>query len=87
MQPTIPFGEKIAGLQTYIYNASNLIVPLQTLLLKKSFLACRPQATFQNILCIRLLLHLRVVNDQAEPTIETISMLQVDVGSATVSAA
>ncbi|KLO12894.1 hypothetical protein SCHPADRAFT_940859 [Schizopora paradoxa] len=33
------------------------------------------QSAFQNVLCVRLLLHLRTVNDEAEPAISTISTL------------
>jgi len=42
------------------------------------------QAAFQNALCVRLLLHLRLVNEESEPAISTVSSLKVDVPNDTV---
>ncbi|KLO14391.1 hypothetical protein SCHPADRAFT_927895 [Schizopora paradoxa] len=66
-----------------------LVLVIPNPLYKETF--AFPQTAFQNALCVRLLLHLRTVNEEYEPAMETISALQQDVnnsaGDSTISAA
>ncbi|KLO14366.1 hypothetical protein SCHPADRAFT_903308 [Schizopora paradoxa] len=69
--------------------ANLFVIVIPNPLFKNTFVFS--QTSFQNALCVRLLLHLRTVNEESESPMETISSLHQDVnvraGDSTISAA